>query len=386
MVVLLLRLVLGLAILPVSVSFPETALEQQVGLAPGAAPLGQWLQRIVVMPWIRYDGLNYEDIILNGYRLERGTAAFHPLYPLLAAAPGLLMGNVPFALLLISTLASMLLCVLFTRYVAQVHAPELAQSAGWLLLVLPPSFILLAPYNESTFMALAVGSLWAMQRERWWLAGLLGGLAALTRQQGLALALPLAWGLWLALRTQRVAWWQAGAVALVPAGYGLFVLYRTVFLGDMVTLLQASSPADFLRNLLVSSSSEIVVPGQRIAWPWEALIAQVRLIFTAPYSYYLVFDLLLGWAGVLVICFGLRKMTVYEALYSLAIVGLSLCYYNGDRSPYLSLPRHILIAFPLYIVLARWTGQHHMWRWLLLGGGLLNLLLTGLFVRRGWVP
>lgn len=387
LVVLALRLVIGLWMLPVSADWPDTPLEQQVGLWPGGAPLGQWLQRVAVMPWMRYDSLHYTDIVLNGYSLERGTATFHPLYQLMARLPlPLLGGNAPLALLLVSTLASIVLCVAFARYVAEVHAPELAGPAVWLLFVLPPAFILLAPYNEGTFLALAVGSVWAMQRERWLLAGLLGCLAALTRQQGLALALPLAWGLLMAWRSGRVRWWGAGAALLVPGGYGLFVLYRAIAMGDFEAVLQAQGPAQMLRKLLVSPSSELIVPGQRIAWPWEALIDQVRLIFTTPYSYHLVIDLVLGWAGVLVILLGLRSLTIYERLYSLAIAGLSLCYYIGAHSPYMSLPRHIMLAFPLYIVLARWCGQGRRWRALLVGGFLFNLLLAGLFVRRGWVP
>ena len=55
LMVLLLRLVLGLMALPVSALFPDNPLEKQVGLMPGAAPVGQWLQRVLVMPWVRYD-------------------------------------------------------------------------------------------------------------------------------------------------------------------------------------------------------------------------------------------------------------------------------------------------------------------------------------------
>ncbi len=384
--VLLLRVLLGLWVLPVSAAYPETELEQQVGLLPGDAPLGAWLQRVLLMPWMRYDALNYEKLILHGYSTEQGTTAFHPLYFLLAGpvawATG---GNAPLALLLVSTLASMVLCFLFARYVAEVHAPELANRAGWLLLLLPPSFILLAPYNEATFMALAVGSIWAMQRERWWLAGLLGGLAALTRQQGIALALPMAWALVTMFRERRLALWHIGALALIPGAYGAFVAFRKLVLGDYEALLQAQGPLEFLRNLLVSPSSEKIVQGQRIAWPWEGIIDQTWLVFTQPYSYYLAFDLVLGMAMVLVVVLGWRVLTMHERLFGLAIVGLSLCYYNGERFPLLSLPRHMLIAFPLYIVLAHWFAAGRRLRWLLVLGVLFHLLLAALFVRRGWI-
>jgi hypothetical protein len=384
--VLLLRVVLGLWALPISALFPDNPLEAQVGLRP-ALPAGAWLQRVVVMPWVRYDVRWYAQIAEQGYQPGAGTAAFHPLYPLLAGliAP-LLAGNTYLALLLVATLACAALAVLFTRYVADVHGPELALPSGWLLLLGPLGFILLIPYNEGLFLALAVAALWAVEREHWWRAGLLGALAALTRQQGLALALPLAWALVVALRSGRARAWHLGALLLVPGGYALFILFRGLALGDLGALAQAHGPADFLRGLLVSRSSEVVLGGQRIAWPWESLIDQVRLIFTTPDSYDLAIDLLLGWSGVLVLALGWRHLTVAERLYSLAIVGLTLCYYNGYRSPLLSMPRHIMLAFPIFVVLARWAGTPHRQRLLIELLACINLFLAGAYVRHGWIP
>lgn len=385
--VLALRLLLAGWVLFVSAVYPFTALEQQVSIVPGTSSFGQWMQRVLVAPWLRYDTWNYQRIIDHGYSLEEGTAAFHPLYPLLASPLSWLFGNNPvLALLTVSTLATIVLCVLLARYTELFHDPELVQTTGWLLLIVPPAYILLAPYNESTFLLLAVGALWMMHRERWWLAGLLGGLAALTRQQGIALALPLAWGLFTAIRGGRTRVWNIAALGLVPLGYALFVLYRAVTLGDLAALANAAGPADFLRRLLVSSSSEQVVVGQRIAWPWEPLFAVIGLIAAGSDTHAQLINLLLGWAGVLAALFGLRWMTVPERLYVLGIIGLSLCYYNSDISPYLSLPRHMLLAFPILFVVARWVGTGARRRILFEGLFLFNLFLAGAFTGRGWVP
>jgi hypothetical protein len=387
LVVLLLRLVFGLWALPISAVYPDNALEARVGLLPGDASVGDWLQRVLVMPWVRYDVRWYRQIADHGYQIGEGTAAFHPLYPLLAKVLSPLVGgNTYLALLLVSTLACVALCVVFTRYVQDIHGEQLAAPAGWMLLLGPLGFILLIPYNESLFLVLAVGALWATARERWWIAGLLGGLAALTRQQGLALALPLAWALILALRERRARVRDIGALLLVPGGYALFVIYRAIALGDLSMLAQSRDPADFLRGLLVSRSSEIVLGGQRIAWPWEPLIDQLRLIFTQPDTYDLAIDLILGWAGVLVIALGWRGMPAHERLYSLAIVVLTLCYYNGYRSPMLSLPRHMLLAFPIFIVLARWAAGGRKLRLAIEVFALVNLFLAGAYVRHGWIP
>jgi hypothetical protein len=387
LIVLLLRVALGLLALPVSALYPDNPLEEQIGLAPGGAPVGQWLQRVLVMPWVRYDVRWYQQIVDDGYRPGAGSAAFHPLYPLLAKLiVPLVAGNTYLALLLLSTIAGAALCVVFARYVEDIHGEQFARPASWLLLLGPLGFILLIPYNEGLFLVLSVASLWATARERWWIAGLFGALAALTRQQGLALALPLAWGLLVALRERRARIWDAGALLLVLGGYALFVIYRAIALGDLAMLAQARDPADFLRGLLVSRSSEIVLGGQRLAWPWESLFDQVRLIFSTPDSYDLVIDLVLGWAGVLVIAVGWRRMPMHERLYSLAIIVLTLCYYNGYRSPSLSLPRHMLLAFPLFVVLARWAGSGRRLRLLVELLACINVFLAGAYVRHGWIP
>jgi mannosyltransferase PIG-V len=385
--VLLLRVVLQVVALAVSAYSPQTAFERRVAVLPGGAPLGQWLQRVTVMPWMRYDANWYQRIVEHGYRPNEGTAAFHPLYPLLAAPIARLLGDhLGLALLLISTLASVALCVLFTRYVAQVYGSELAQPAGWLLLVGPPAFVLLAPYSESTFLALAMAALFALQRERWWWAGLLGGLAALTRQQGLALALPLAWALLLAVRERRARIWHGAALLLVPLGYGLVVAYRALAFNELSVLAHTRGPADFLYTLLVSPAAETVAAGQRIAWPWETFVAELHLIITSANNYYMLIDLVLGWAAVLIVLVGLRWMNRLDRLYAIGVVALALCYYNGDLSPYMALPRHVMLAFPLWIVLARWAGRGLRLFAIVEIGLLINLFLAGAFVYQGWIP
>jgi hypothetical protein len=77
---------------------------------------------------------------------------------------------------------------------------------------------------------------------------------------------------------------------------------------------------------------------------------------------------------------------MHERLYSLTITLLSLCYYNGVKSPLLSLPRHMLLALPIFIVLARWAGSGKALRMRITALAAINLLLLSLYVRHGWVP
>jgi hypothetical protein len=164
----------------------------------------------------------------------------------------------------------------------------------------------------------------------------------------------------------------------------LFIVYRALALGDLEALRQAASPTEFAHKLLVHNGGQQFVVGQRIAWPWELLIDEVRLIIARP-QLHLLIDLGLGWAGVAAVAAAFPMLHASERLYCLGIVALALCYYIGDINPYMALPRHILIAFPLYIGLAkRLPGRHT-----LIAAELLipaNLLLAALFIAQGWIP
>lgn len=378
--VLLLRLVLGLWALPISAQFPDTPLEQHVGLKP-QAPWGRWLQRVAVAPYLRYDALHYETIVQRGYSLHDGTASFHPLYPLLAKPIFKLTGSAALSLMLVSLIATTALGVVMARYTFKFHGPQGAQTATWLFMLGPLGFVLLLPYTESTFLLWAVACLWAMRDNRWLLAGAMGALACLTRQQGLALLVPLVWCVWQAARKNGLKWQHGVALLLPIAGYGSFSLYRILVLGD--------GGAHWPRALLVSDAAQHIVAGQHIAPPWQPLLREIALLNTpAPYSF--VFDLTLGLGAVLLLALGWRQLHPTERCYGGAITMLSLCYFNGPASPLLSLPRHMMLAFPLLFGMAKWASSGPnssiKTRWMLQLGFIINLLLAGAFVRHGWVP
>lgn len=384
--VLIMRVVFGLLAVPISLIFPHTEIEEQIGLLPSNAAIAEWLYRWLIAPWMRYDAWNYLRIVDHGYSLTEGTASFHPLYPIIAWPFSLVFQDIPVALLFVSSIATIVLTMLVTRYVERFYRAEYAQPIGWLMLMNPLGFILLSPYTESTFLCFAIAALWAIQSERWWLAGLLGAGAVLTRQQGVALAVPMAWAIWLSWRNGRTAWWQFGSLGLLPGAYLLFVIYRTIALGDAVSWSESENLYAFFSSLLVSSSAEQVVVGQRIAWPWEPLIGEIQRLLVAESKYPFVIDTLVGWAAVFVLIRGWPLLRMQDLLYAIAITLLSLCYYNGDLSPYLAFPRHMLLAFPIFIILVYWARTSLKQRLLIEVLLMANIFLGGAFLRHGWVP
>lgn len=163
----------------------------------------------------------YFDIAMRGYyHVQDGqsSVAFFPLYPLAMRALAWPFGASEAAVwsagMAISSLA--LLCAL----VALHHLTErvfqdrdVARRTVLYVAVFPFSFFMTAVYPSSLFLLLVVTSVSAAHRSRWWLAGLAGGLATLTRPHGILIAIPL--GL-MALKGGRARDTVRRLVALAP--------------------------------------------------------------------------------------------------------------------------------------------------------------------------
>src|SRR6266487_4632151 len=148
--------------------------------------------------WIHWDATNYLRIAQFGYQ-KVYDLAFFPLFPALIWTFGHLLGNWSYLLVgtIISNLA--LLGALFVIYQLAVESlgEQFAQRTLLYLCFSPTAFFFLAAYNESLFLLLTASAFLAMRRQRWWLAGILGMLAALTRSAGLFLVIPYCYELWI---------------------------------------------------------------------------------------------------------------------------------------------------------------------------------------------
>ena len=148
--------------------------------------------------WNRWDAANYTRIAQFGYQTIYDTA-FFPLFPWLIKGVAFLFGNQGYIAIgmILSNLA--LLGALFVLY--QIAADALGDQVGrrtlLYLCIFPTAFFFFAAYNESLFLLLTASSFLAMRRQKWWLAGLLGLLAALTRSAGIFLVIPYCYELWI---------------------------------------------------------------------------------------------------------------------------------------------------------------------------------------------
>ncbi|MBN1919757.1 MAG: glycosyltransferase family 39 protein, partial [Anaerolineae bacterium] len=364
-----------------------TALEQAVALWPPVQPWGLWLQRVLLAPWERWDAGHYIRIVLQGYRLDDGTAQFHPLYPWLASPLARLAGLPLLALLLVSSLSGLLAAWLLYRLAQLDGDDDKAWTATLAFLFSPLAFVLFAPYSEALFLLLTLACFWFLRRRAWGLAGLMGGLAALTRQQGVLLLLPALWELWEAhgrdIRRAAQNWRAWGVLLLIPGGFLLWLSYRAWTLGDLQP--DTTSLHALIYSLLISSSAAKVVPVQTFLWPWQAFAKALQQFAEAP-DYRLFIDLFLAIGFVFMLIGVWKHLRGSYHIFVVSIALVSFTYHTGPKLPYMGLPRHLFLAFPVFIGLG--AVLRTRWQRLALAAvsnlGMLFLLLQ--YVLEGWVP
>lgn len=382
-----LRLLTSFWLAVISPLRPLTVLEESVALWPPGASFALWLERVFLAPWHRWDTTYYLSIVLHGYRAGDGTTQFHPLFPWLAKPFLALTGDPLLGLWLVSSLAALGMIIAFSRLAALDLPPAGVQTSLLIFLFFPPAFVLFAPYTESLFLLWSILCIYWARRRSWWLAGCAGALATLTRQQGLFLLVPLLWELWEAAERnphRLLKGWRAGLpLSLIPAGLSGWILFRAFALSDVRP--DFGSFQGLIYSVVISPDSSKVVPRQAFLWPWESLRLALVQIWQS-FEYGPMIDLVLAglFVGFLVVAWPVMR-PAYR-LYSLAIMVASFSYHTGPFYPYMGLPRHLLLAFPVFIGLGAVLRKG--WQWLLIWTvELLGFLfLAMLYVIEGWAP
>jgi Gpi18-like mannosyltransferase len=366
---------------------PMTPLEKAIPFLPPSAPLGQWFERVFLSPWTRWDALWYQSIVTRGYTATDGTAQFHPLYPFLAVPIARLGLSPSLSLLLVSSLAGIAAYWFFFKLAQFDLSRKDAIFALMVFALAPPAFILFAPYSEALFILTSILCMLFLLKKSWWLAGLMGALAVLTRQQGVFLLVPMVWELWessgRSFSNLRSQWRDWLALSLIPAGLLIWLIYRATILNDLHA--SFTSLQEIIYSIIISPSAEKVVAVQRFVWPWLSLRYFYEKLVTAP-DIDIWVNVILGAVFLVLLTLTWTRMRMSYRLFSLVIVLVSLSYYTGPIHPYMGLPRHMYLAFPIFIGMAMVVKN----RWLrltLIGiSGISQLLLLVLFILQTWIP
>lgn len=193
--------------------------------------------------WNRWDAPHYLDIARDGYQIEgdpRFFIVFYPLYPWLVRAVGWVTGDVFWAAQILSNVFLATACVLLYRLFCMDMDRD---SAGWGIVFLcfsPLSFFLGIPYTESLYLLLTVCFFYSARKGEWLWAGIAGFLAAMSRNFGILLLVPLTvFGIEKWRRGEKKGWrGLAACFVLIPAGLFVYLTVNKVITGDWWTFME----------------------------------------------------------------------------------------------------------------------------------------------------
>ncbi|MBV8148765.1 MAG: hypothetical protein JO092_06720 [Candidatus Eremiobacteraeota bacterium] len=341
-----------------------------VGQRPGTHV--QESRTLLLAVWGRWDAVHYLDIATQGYQ---GTdMAFFPFYPFLIRIVGILAGSHLVAGLLISNAAFFFGLLFLYKLIEHEYDRAVARRAIFYTSVFPTAVFFSAVYPESLFFMLTVASFYYLRAHRWWLAGAIGFFAALTRVEGVLLAVPFVIEWFTQYRAtlhERGPQRARAAIDLAPAF--LIVLGLLVYMAYLWVL--RADPLYF---------SHVQIYWHRhFAMPWVSVINAFQKIKTSTsgqtvateiqevaFTFFMIAVLVAGWRS-------LRP--TYIAYMALSIL------VPMSTSSLMSMPRFALVLFPMFAILARW-GERPWVNNLILAFSLPLLgLYTVLFANWYWV-
>jgi 4-amino-4-deoxy-L-arabinose transferase-like glycosyltransferase len=298
--------------------------------------------------WARWDSGWFLRIAAEGYGSAGDAApAFFPLYPGLVAALGrVLGGHYVLAGIAVSLAAAMVGFLLLYRLAEDWLGADGARRSVLYLAVFPMSLFLQAVYSEALFLALALAAFLLAQRGRWPAAGVVTGLALLTRPAAVALLPALAVLAWRAPRRRGAL----ASLALAPALFALYPLLLWVQVGDALAFARAQDT--WRRELSPLGPLGGVWDGVRAVVSGEVPAGATALHAHAVNVESLAFLAL--YVALTVVVW--RRFGAPYGVFAAMSLALPLSF-PSERWPLLSLPRFGLVVFPFFLALAALGGR-----------------------------
>ncbi|MCG8587748.1 MAG: hypothetical protein MJE66_00495 [Proteobacteria bacterium] len=204
--------------------------------------------------WLEtWDAQHYLYLAEHGYRTGEVSAAFFPAWPLaIRALAPVWGGDTLAASLVLANVLSIAALTVLHQYVFRPRLDRAAADTALLALVaFPGALFLQFPYSEALFLALAVGCVTALARDRWVAAGAFALCLPLVRGIGAFIAVPMAFAVWRAWRTDRSRGLSRAPWLLAPvAGVGLYLAWMAWTTGDPWTGVRAQGVFLSQRSLL----------------------------------------------------------------------------------------------------------------------------------------
>jgi mannosyltransferase PIG-V len=344
-------------------------------------PFHSGLLNAVFAPAARWDSAWYLGIVQHGYS-SRASSAFFPLYPLLVRAFTPVCGSAVAAGTVIS-LGALAGALSLLGRLARLDLGERAADTTVLLLALfPTAFFLSAVYSESLYLLLSFGAILAARQARWDVAGALGCAAALSRPNGVLVAVPIAL-IYLSTyrRIDRSALW----LALIPLGLIAYLGYAAVLWHNPLEpfVAQAFYGRAFGGLFGGVFHALAMLPGDVLhlasgdttpAGAWDPVTMELHRLVDLAFLAFAV-------AGVVL---SRRRLPFAYQAYSVLMLLSSTSYPNPGK-PLEALPRYVIVIFPLFMAWAAWLTERGRERAAIAGSTVILVVFSGLWGIWSWV-
>lgn len=319
-------------------------------------------------PWQRWDTLHYQAIASRGYAAFDTALFTPPLYPwLIGLTAPMLHGNTLATGLLISTVFAFLTLLVFNQVAQDVITDkEVSTRATVYFILYPGAFFLFAVYTESIFLFFAMLALRFADQGKFWQAGVMGGLASLTRSPGILVIVPLTFAAWQAYKIHRA---KKGLWTIV-----LMLVISLIYpLTAWITI--GATPLNIL--MAIGRGGHITIPGFNLLAAIQHIFGGVMVIENTLES---AFTVIFGLLSIL----ALKRLPKIYGIYSLTMM-IFLLSRMGSPQPLVGMIRYVYTIFPAFFVLAEFGENPIAHRIILYVSWLGLLLFAGQFAIWGWI-
>jgi len=355
----------------------------------GIQPVPSGIANALLGVWQRFDSIWYTKIAMQGYAQGDGTTVFFPLYPLLTRLVGkVLWGNYLLGGIIVSNVAYFLALIYLYKLTQLESDSQVATRAIVYLSVFPTAFFFLGVYTESLFLLFVVAAFYYARKGNWIAVSMAGLLAALTKQLGLLLLLPLLYE----YLVQSSKFQVPGSkfqfpisnlqlrsdvlfLALIPLGTLGFLLFRYAYVGEPQLV------ETYRVRWAVNAS-----------WPWSNVADSLAAIFNTgrfpalnPEDtlwrriFYNSFDLACLGLFVSLAIVSFRRLRLSYGLYMVSVLFVALMQNFRPPYPIAALPRYVLVLFPGFMVLGA-TVKNKALHWAVVAfSTMLLALFTAMF-------
>lgn len=280
-----------------------------------------------ISSWAQWDGGHFINIARFGY-FNPQEYAFFPLLPNLIRFVSIFtFGNLVLAGLIVTNVSFFAFLIIFHKLVKKKFGGQIANISIFTFLTFPTAFFGVAVYSESIFLLLACLTLYFLENKKLLAAAIASGLATATRLVGIFLVIPFI----TSLMSLRSAGWRRSNPLLLPlsvSGLFLYSLYLYLKFGD---------PFYF-------STMESVWHRSYVN-PLSTIYSYLTInIFNKPFNDYL--DIVSTIGFIVILALGFRKIPKAWWFYSLLVVLVP-----ASSGTLTSMPRYVLSAFPVFILL-----------------------------------